>query len=210
MFPLPGAFLFPGQVMPLHVFEPRYRQMIEDCLDTAGRIVIASLLESAADALPTEAPPVLPVAGLGEILRHEKLPDGRFHVWLLGLQRVRLLEVPSDRLYRQVRCLPFQEVPPTPDDAAELRPLLEQAANARVEAPLPLPEGTPTAVLTDLLVQTLQAPATVVAELFTEESVATRARKALAAHAALPVGKPRKRRRGRRDEGRKDEGEASA
>jgi hypothetical protein len=45
VFPLPGVFLFPGQIMPLHVFEPRYRQMIEDSLDGPGRLVIGTVLE---------------------------------------------------------------------------------------------------------------------------------------------------------------------
>jgi hypothetical protein len=187
MFPLPGAFLFPSQILPLHVFEPRYRQMVEDSLDTAGRIVLATLAERSAGALPEEPPPVLPVAGLGEIVRHEKLPDGRFHVWLLGLQRVRLSEVPSDRLYRTVRCLPFTEVQASARDSAELRPLLEQATNARVRANLPIPASTPTGLLADLLMQAIAAPQAVVADLFGEASVAVRARKALLAHARYPA-----------------------
>lgn len=186
MFPLPGAFLFPSQLLPLHVFEPRYRQMVEDSLDTAGRIVLATLLKPGGRAVPEEPEPVLPVAGLGEIVRHEKLVDGRFDLWLLGLARVRLQEVDSDRLYRRVRCLPFQEVPPTPDDAAQLRPLLQEATRSRVRSPLPIPEGTPTGMLADLLVQTLHAPQSVVQDLFAEASVAARARKALAAHEQFP------------------------
>jgi Lon protease-like protein len=186
MFPLPGAFLFPSQILPLHVFEPRYRQMIEDSLDTAGRIVLGTLLEGPDGALPAEPPAVLPVAGLGEIVRHEKLPDGRFHVWLLGLQRVRLEEVPSSRLYRQVRCLPFTEVQASADDSKELRPLLEQATNSRVRANLPIPAGTPTGLLADLLMQAIHAPQAVVADLFSETSVAIRARKALQAHVRYP------------------------
>ena len=197
MFPLPGAFLFPSQILPLHVFEPRYRQMVEDSLDTAGRIVLATLIENGA-ARAAEPPPVLPVAGLGEIVRHEKLPDGRFHIWLLGLQRVRLQEVPSTRLYRTVRCLPFTEVQPSADDSAELRPLLEQATHSRVRANLPIPAGTPTGLLADLLMQSISAPQAVVADLFSEASVAQRARKALQAHARYPAPE------------RAGEGEASA
>ena len=56
LFPLPNLVLFPHVVQPLHVFEPRYRQMIEDCLDTAGRIVLATLVERSAGALPAEPP----------------------------------------------------------------------------------------------------------------------------------------------------------
>jgi Lon protease-like protein len=44
MFPLPGAFLFPHQVLPLHVFEPRYLQLVEDLLDASGRLVVATIL----------------------------------------------------------------------------------------------------------------------------------------------------------------------
>src|SRR6185436_16317400 len=81
LFPLPNVFLYPGCVMPLHIFEPRYRQMIEDQLDGPGQIVMGTVpSEHAADL--DGAPPVRPIAGLGEIFRHERLPDGRFLIWL--------------------------------------------------------------------------------------------------------------------------------
>lgn len=180
MFPLPGVFLFPAQILPLHVFEPRYRQLIEDCLDGPGRIVLATIVDRG------EPAPVLEVAGYGEIVRHERLEDGRYHIWLLGLRRVRIEEARSDRLYRRVRCLPFSEVQAAPDEARRLRTLLRQATESRLPEKLPLPEQAPTGMLTDLLVQTLQAPQHVVEEIFAEESVAERARKALAAHEQYP------------------------
>jgi Lon protease-like protein len=184
IFPLPGVFLFPAQLLPLHVFEPRYRQLVEDSLDGPGRIVIGTIV---GEGTP---PPVMEVAGLGEIVRHEKLEDGRFHIWVLGLLRVRIREEPSDRLYRRVRCLPFAEVQAPPDEALHLREQLRAATQSRLEQKLQLPDATPTGILTDLLVQTLQAPQQVVEEIFAEESVAERARKALAAHARYP--RPRK------------------
>ncbi|MDO8348875.1 MAG: LON peptidase substrate-binding domain-containing protein, partial [Planctomycetota bacterium] len=109
IFPLPGLFLFPHQVLPLHIFEPRYRQLVTDLLDGPGRFVIGTVRSGEIETA-THAPEVLPVAGLGEIVRHEKLPDGRYRIWVLGLVRVRIAEVPSDRLYRQVRCAPFVEI----------------------------------------------------------------------------------------------------
>ena len=60
MFPLPGVFLFPSQILPLHVFEERYRQLVEDCLDGPGRILVPTVVGAG------EPPPVLPVAGLGD------------------------------------------------------------------------------------------------------------------------------------------------
>jgi Lon protease-like protein len=86
VFPLPGVFLFPLQILPLHIFEPRYRKMIEDSLDGPGRIVLATVPENHAGELDG-APPVLPIAGLGEIARHQRLPDGRFLVWLAAHAR---------------------------------------------------------------------------------------------------------------------------
>lgn len=185
LFPLPGTFLFPGQLLPLHIFEPRYRAMIEDCLDGPGRIVIGTMRVEPADA-EAGVPTVLPVAGIGEIVRHEKLEDGRFQIWLLGLCRVCLEEAPSDKPYRLVRCRPFPEVPVPASVSPVLSEQLRTATSQRIHRDLELPEDTPTGLLADLLVQMLQAPQGVVEELFAEASVAERARKALVAHERFP------------------------
>jgi Lon protease-like protein len=185
LFPLPGAFLFPGQLLPLHIFEPRYRQMIEDCLDGPGRIVIGTIRRDE-QQVPGEPPAVLRIAGIGEIVRHEKLPDGRFHIWLLGLTRVCIDEVPSEHPYRLVHCTQFHEVPVPESVAFVLGEQLRTATSQRIRRNLQLPEGTPTGLLADLLVQMLQAPQGVVEDLFVESSVAERARKALVAHERFP------------------------
>jgi Lon protease-like protein len=184
LFPLPGVFLYPAQVLPLHVFEPRYRQMVEDSLDGPGRLVIGTIVDN------TEPPSVLPVAGFGEIVRHEKLADGRFHVWLLGLARVQIAEADSDRLYRKVHCLPFEEVQADPGEARQLKSQLRAAAQSRLSQKLPLPAAAPTGVLTDLLLQILQLPQAIAESIFAEQSVAERARKALAAHERYPQNPP--------------------
>lgn len=102
LFALPKAWLFPGAVMPLLVFEPRYVQMVEDLLDRSGRLVIGTVQEGWEHEM-LGAPPVHPVAGFGEIGRHERRPDGRYVIVVVGLGRVLVDEVDSDRLYRQVR-----------------------------------------------------------------------------------------------------------
>ncbi len=184
IFPLRGVFLYPAQVLPLHIFEPRYRQMIEDSLDTHGRIVLGTIVD---DASP---PHVLPVAGLGEIIRHEKLPDGRFHIWLLGLARVLVSEAQSDRLYRKVTCAPFGELQPDPVVSKDLKQQLRVAAQSRLPQKLDLPPGAPTAVLTDVLLQILQLPQTLNEPIFAEHSVEERAKKALEAHERFPHSPP--------------------
>jgi len=185
MFPLQEVLLFPGQILPLHIFEPRYRQMIEDSLDGPGRIVMATI-RPGSSATEGKPPDVLPVAGIGEIVRHEKLPDGRFLIWLLGLQRVRIEEVPSDRLYRQVRCRPFEEVPVADAESIGLCEQLRAATALRLPRTLQVPPQAGPGLLTDLLLQTLGAPQHFVAEIFSESNVAERARMALAAAERFP------------------------
>ncbi len=186
LFPLPGAFLFPRQLMALHVFEPRYRQMVEDILDGAGRIVIGTIPENQRARMADLASPpeVLPVAGLGEIARHERLPDGRFAIWLFGLGRVAIEELPSERLYRQVRCAPLAEVEPTPAEARTLEEPLRGAVQERHPELLNLPDDVPTSMLVDLLCQRLPLAQPDMEAIFAEPDVARRAQLALDGHAS--------------------------
>lgn len=186
MFPLRGIFLMPRQVMPLHVFEPRYRQMIDDVLDRSGRLVMATLLENDAEAGAGGSPRVLPIAGLGEIARHDKTPDGRYYVWLFGLGRHSLEEVDSDRLYRKVRARPVNEIEPTEKESDELAPLLRAALAARSAEPLELPDDIPVSVLADALSSKLQLPQPAMEPIYCESVVARRARMVLDAHEAFP------------------------
>lgn len=183
MFPLPGAFLFPHQVLPLHVFEDRYRQMVRDLLDGPGRLVIVTTQLGESET-SVHVPEVVGVAGLGEIMRHEQLTDGRFLIWVLGLARVRIDEVPSDRPYRRAQCSPFREIDVPEPQVADLARRLRDATSARLTQPLPLPDSTPPALLADLLLQAAQAPRAVVERAFAEPDVLVRAQLALRAAGA--------------------------
>jgi Lon protease-like protein len=102
IFPLSNVALFPRVVAPLHVFEPRYRQMIEDALAGDQRIAMAVVLPSQAGAMAGD-PPVFPIACAGVIRDSRRLEDGRFLMMLLGTGRIRILEElprPQGRLYR--------------------------------------------------------------------------------------------------------------
>ncbi len=186
LFPLPNAWLFPGSVVPLHVFEPRYRQMIEDSLDGPGRLVLAAVPEEY-HAQMEGAPPVHPIAGLGEIGRHERLEDGRFLVTLVGLARVLVREVPSDRLYRRVEVEPLHEVVPSGAEANRMRADLIEAIHERLGDQVALPDEVPLVHLADLLLVRMPLPHSAIQEIYSEPDVTRRVKLALEEHAKRPI-----------------------
>jgi Lon protease-like protein len=114
IFPLPGTVFFPHTLLPLHIFEPRYRQMTQQVIDGAGYMAIVL-----SDPSQTGAPVgCARVAGLGRLVHHEKLPDGRFHILLQGIVRVALDdELPLDGLlYRRARAHVVESESPAVDD----------------------------------------------------------------------------------------------
>ena len=96
LFPLPGAILFPRSQLPLHIFEPRYREMVRDSLEGAGRIGMIQ-----PRAAEDEGAPLYPVGCVGEIVGVEELEDGRYNIVLLGASRFRIIhETDLDTAYR--------------------------------------------------------------------------------------------------------------
>lgn len=111
IFPLPDITLFPHTMMPLHVFESRYRAMVTDVLARDRRLCIARLLPGY-ETTYAGKPPVAMVAGAGEIVRWERLPTGRYNILVEGRWRVRIeRELPTDTLYRVVRAQRLTEQP---------------------------------------------------------------------------------------------------
>jgi Lon protease-like protein len=118
IFPLAGAILFPRSQLPLHIFEPRYREMVSDAMDGGGQIAMIQPLSL--DDEPN--PPLYAVGCVGEIVGVEELEDGRFNIVLLGLDRFRLVrEVESDSAYRcaEVDIEAFDDSEPAPLSLAE-------------------------------------------------------------------------------------------
>ena len=99
LFPLPQTVLFPGALLPLHVFEPRYRAMVRDVLET-HRVLSVVLITDARTADAHGHPAIADVATAGEIIDHAELPGGRFNILLRGRARVLLRELPFVTLYR--------------------------------------------------------------------------------------------------------------
>ena len=180
LFPLPDFFLFPGAVAPLHIFEPRYRQMIADLLDTSGRLVLVAYQPGGART--GAGPAVMPVGGLGEIIHHQRLADGRYLIWVLGLGRVRIQEISSDRLYRKTDAQAVQDLECDPRLADQLVPRLLAAVQSRTQRGQQLPVDLSLGLLADILLNTLSLDAERAASVFSERCPARRASKALAWH----------------------------
>lgn len=102
VFPLPEVVLFPEAVLPLHVFEPRYRALAKDAVAGDGWIVIA-LLKPGWEMDYEGRPPIHDVACAGQIVHSEELPDGRWYLTLKGVVRVRLVEELGGGAYRRAR-----------------------------------------------------------------------------------------------------------
>ena len=112
LFPLAGAILFPRAQLPLHIFEDRYRAMVEDALAGSGRIAMIQPLEE-----EQERPGLYQVGCVGELVGVEELEDGRFNIMLMGSNRFRLIaEADVPTLYRQadVDLAAFDDEEPPP------------------------------------------------------------------------------------------------
>jgi Lon protease-like protein len=105
MFPLPDIVLFPGALLPLHIFEPRYREMAANVLTQDQRLLVMARLRPGYAKHYHQRPAVFPIAGLGEILAAERLADGRYQMLVRGVARVEIeREHPPDLPYRVVQC----------------------------------------------------------------------------------------------------------
>jgi len=119
IFPLPNCVLLPGGLLPLHVFEPRYRELTRDCLAGSHLMGIARLRPGYETAYYGK-PPVYERFGVGQIICSEELPDGRFALLLRGVARVELArELPAQRNYRVVEATRLVDQACDPMDALD-------------------------------------------------------------------------------------------
>ena len=84
VFPLPDTVLFPGALMPLHIFESRYQAMLKDAMDGDRLIAMALLLHCSKSEYDSK-PPFHPTVCVGQILESRTLPNGRSNVVLIGV-----------------------------------------------------------------------------------------------------------------------------
>jgi Lon protease-like protein len=100
LFPLPTVVLFPNVFLPLHIFEPRYREMVADALAN-DRLIGMVLLRPGWEAHYDGRPAVYPIGCSGVITHVERLADGRYNIVLRGIERFRVLSEDHDRSYRR-------------------------------------------------------------------------------------------------------------
>ncbi|MCE9619280.1 MAG: LON peptidase substrate-binding domain-containing protein [Planctomycetes bacterium] len=153
LFPLACVSLLPHAVQGLHIFEPRYRQMVEDALRqmrpgnllTAGPIAMATIGGQAFDAVGA-SPKLRPAVCVGQIVQHERLKDGRHNIVLHGVCRARIKEIQEPgalRAYRTALLQPIDppnQTPPKMKAARKVlqellhRPLLQKLASVKTVA----------------------------------------------------------------------------
>ena len=133
IFPLAGALLFPRALLPLHVFEPRYRSMVQDALARDRRIAMIQ----PRDRYERDSPELFDVGCIGRIANVEALESGRFNLVLEGLTRFRMLrELDVTTPFRQVEGTieGFDDSAEQPPLALAIRAEIEQEARAYAEA----------------------------------------------------------------------------
>jgi uncharacterized protein len=182
LFPLPDVVLFPHALVPLHIFEPRYRQMTEDAL-AGDRLVTLVQIRPAPEGSPWLEPvPIMKVGCVGKIVQYDRLADGRFNFLLLGCKRVRLKkEIPSDKLYRIAEAEIMEDVEPGKSlelgrhelvelfrQASERRHLLDEVLETLLKSAVPL------GVLSDIITHALGLPAGAKQALLAEPKVERR------------------------------------
>lgn len=100
VFPLPNVVFFPKTYLPLHIFEPRYREMVADMAAQRQCLGVA-LLKAGWEHDYYGNPPVYEVGCVGRLVSLERLPDGRSNILLQGLHRFDICEEFFDKRYRQ-------------------------------------------------------------------------------------------------------------
>lgn len=103
VFPLPRVVFFPGTLLPLHFFEPRYRALADHCTKDGAGVMAVTLLRPGYEDDYEGSPAIHTVAGVGRVVAHQRNPDGTHNLVLHGLGRVSLDEQPSEHPFRIAR-----------------------------------------------------------------------------------------------------------
>src|SRR6202521_4687162 len=137
VFPLPNVVLFPNVFLPLHIFEPRYREMVADAVASDRMIGMVLLRPGWHHA--EQRPPVYLVGCSGVITHVEQLADGRYNIVLRGVERFRILEEGQAKSYRRALVEPLPDRGRSGDDRAAIqqqRSKLESLLAPRIERSL--------------------------------------------------------------------------
>jgi ATP-dependent Lon protease len=186
LFPLPNLVLFPHVVQPLHIFEPRYCEMLVDALASDGLIAMV-LLAPGWERDYEGRPAIAPVACLGKVLSHERLPGGKHNLLLRGIARAAIRrELPPERPFRQAEVDLLEDFYPASSAARRplvqrrlvdlARELLPDKAAGREQVDDLLVSQVSLGMLTDIFSYTLGFPLPVKQRLLAEWNVDRRAK----------------------------------
>lgn len=161
VFPLPSAVLLPGGIMPLHVFEPRYKAMLKDAMDSDSVFAMAQVVPGQEDQLAGR-PDLDPMLCAGVISVHEHLEDGRANLVLVGVCRARIIkEWPQTHPYREVEAEALPDAPYDGEEEAQLRTaifeLMARVPNEVGQRIAQVTTGARGGALADILVGSLVA-----------------------------------------------------
>ena len=158
IFPLPEVQLFPGAILPLHVFEPRYVEMVDHVLERPDHSIAIATLRPGYEAEYDGRPPVYGIMGAGSIVAAERKTDGRWNLLVRGSLRVRMLdEYPAEHAFREIAAERFDDTHLDDNGALDdrLRSLIAQladhASGARDALQLILAQAEDGAQLTNLV-----------------------------------------------------------
>lgn len=124
VFPLPNAILFPGARLPLYIFEPRYKRMIDDTLSQHRYLTVTLMSEKEDEKTRAE------ISGLGQISEVERLPKNEKNILVIGLRRVRVLREVSSDPYISAEVTPLVETTPEASTHERLFASLRDAVKA--------------------------------------------------------------------------------
>ncbi len=186
LFPLPNLVLYPHVMQPLHIFEERYREMVEDAL-AGDHLIAMAVLKPGWENDYDSRPPISSYACLGKIIAHHRLPDGRYNLLLLGVGRVRIdEELQPLRSFRQanVELLDDEYTGSCADENSRLQEKLLNAFRNNLPCECETPEQLeklmtgelPLGLLTDLAAYALPLDTAVKQELLAECCVSARAK----------------------------------
>ena len=187
LFPLPSVVLFPRAVLPLHIFEQRYRIMTADAL-TGDRLVAMALLKPGWEKNYYCRPAIEAVVCIGKILSYERLADGKYNFLLQGVARARIVnELPVEKPYRLAELSRVEQVPAMEIDLEEDRRRFETmfANNALGQTPAGkqftriINSALPTCEVADLAAFTFIDDVTVKQSLLAEPDVRARVQRTL-------------------------------
>lgn len=176
VFALPNLILYPGATLPLHLFEPRYRQLMEDLLAGESRELFLGTLLPDWEEEYFEAPPMAEVGGVGRVIQHRRDDDGNFDILVEGLHRARVVrELETDLPYRTVE---VQSLDTAPTPAVQAPDLHRGVLDTLRRLAGTLPDGAEERsldYLADILLVHLPLPTPRKIEFFSMESATARA-----------------------------------